>query len=55
MYASFTGLPTKGRLFCSSMIERTLNGRQRSATPSRAAISSTRMIDRYEYVLPIAR
>jgi len=30
VYCIFTGLPTNGRLFCSIMMARTLNGRQRS-------------------------
>ena len=52
MYESLTGLPTNGRLFCSTMMLRTLKGRQRSAIPARAATWSARFTARYVYVLP---
>jgi hypothetical protein len=55
MFASLTGFPTKGRLFCSIMMLRTLNGRERTEIPARAATASIRLTDRYEYVLPRKR
>jgi hypothetical protein len=45
MYFIFTGL-LRGRLFCSSMIARTLKGRQRTATPARRAASPMRITAR---------
>jgi hypothetical protein len=44
--ADFTGFPRKGMLFCSIMMARTENGRQRNATPAALSTASRRMTER---------
>ena len=46
MYCILTSLPANGRLFCSRISVRTLNGSQRSATPAWVASASARLTDR---------